>query len=109
MTDLYDYAFETVFCGFIQRNSALLQAIDAFEGALAVREDALEFTLPALYKFVCFANSMMPGTGREAYLQFRKALYQNPTNKHLMAKGGRVDLAIANRNHDLVVYKLRRT
>jgi hypothetical protein len=110
MTELYGYTLEKVFYGFIRRDPDLLRAIDAFEGAIAVRGNALEFSLPALYEFVCCYYELASGhevsTGRRRYLRFRKALYENSTNSWLMPRGGRVDLETPNRNHDLVLYKL---
>ncbi len=110
MTALFDHTLETVFYGFLRRDPDLLAAIDAFHGALDLRDNALEFTLPALHEFVCCSYKLISGHkisgDRESYLRFRKALYGNPTNSLLMAQGGRVELAVPNRNHDLVVYRL---
>ncbi len=112
MTEIYDFAVDRIFCGFICRDAGLLRTIEAFEGALGVREESLQFTLPALYEFVCRSYEMdtgrVVGRDRGGYLHFRKALYQNLTNSRLSALGGQVELETPNSDHDLVVYKLVR-
>jgi hypothetical protein len=113
MPELYEFVLDKIFCGFVCRDPDLLRAIDAFEGALDVHQGALRFTPPALYEFACRSYEATSGPvvrrDRDGYLRFRKALYQNPTNSHLGALGGQVELQTPNPNHDLAVYKLVRT
>ena len=112
LTELYEHTLETVFCGFIRRNPKVLAAIAAFEGAVDIRNDALEFTLPALHEFCCrsyaAATAHKIKADRKGYLEFRKALYQSPTNQRLGSQGGRVDVGTSNPDHDLTIYKLVR-
>jgi hypothetical protein len=112
MTDLYGHVLETIFLGFIRRDTLILQRIDAFEGDLKVRGDSLAFTLPALYEFASRSYEMTSGQAvsntRKGYLRFRKALYQNPTNSRLMKLGGRVELEAPSSNHDHAFFRLVR-
>lgn len=115
MKELYAYLMTKVFRGFIERDGAILQAIDAFEGDLEVSGDAgdtLVFTLPALFEFVRGSYEETSGRrvdgDRDSYLSLRKALYGNPTNRALKAWGAHVVIDSANRDHDLSTYKLLR-
>ena len=112
MTELYGHVLETIFLGFIRRDTLILQRIDAFEGDLKVCGESLVFTLPALYEFASRSYETTSGqavsNSRKGYLRFRKALYQNPTNSRLIELGGRVELEAPNPNHDLVHFRLVR-
>ena len=112
MPELYEFVMENVFCGFMSRDTVLLRAIGSFEEALDIQEDTLRFTLPALYEFACESFEATAGAkvsrDRKGFLEFRRALYRNPTNSRLRTLGGRVELETPNPDHDLVVYKLVR-
>ena len=112
MEDQYSYLLLKVFRGFIDREPALLRAIEEFDGELRISNGALTFTVPGLFEFVRRARPESPdqgiGSDRERYLRFRGSLYANPTNSLLKAQGGRVEVVSANANHDLSVYRLVR-
>lgn len=113
MTALYDHLLSTVFPGVLQRDPDVLRAIDAFDGDLRIEGDRLLFTVPALFAFVCQSYTAQSGqhveTSRASYLDFRKALYDNPTNSTLARHGARVEVETADPDHDRSVYRLVRT
>lgn len=112
MTDMNSYLLTNVFGPFVEREPDVLRAIDAFDGDVSVSGEALVFTLPALFEFVCGSFESQSGrkacSDRDSYLRFRKSLYANPTNRLTMARGGRVEIESANPDHNLRVYRLVR-
>lgn len=112
MTILSSYLLTGVFGPFVARDPAILCAIDKFDGDLELSGEALVFTLPALFEFVRISFEEHFGrrvdSDRDSYLRFRKSLYSNPTNRLLMARGGRVEIETPHPDHNMRVYRLVR-
>ena len=112
MTDLNSYLLTNIFGPFVEREPAVLRAIDEFDGEVRISGEALLFTLPALFEFVRISFENQSGrkasSDRDSYLRFRKSLYGNPTNRLTMARGGHVEIESSNPDHNLRVYKLVR-
>jgi hypothetical protein len=112
MSDLYRCVVDTIFGGFLRGEPSLTARIAAFDGDLFAADEALVFTVPALYAFArayCDAPAGSPlGDHRDGYLRFRRDLYSNPTNMLLTSHGGRVEIEHADRDHDRTTYRLVR-
>ena len=118
MTELYEYLLDHVFGGFIKHDPALLKDVEEFSDDIRVADNVLEFTLPALFQFTCdsFERHHTNKTGfiqnnnsRKRYLQFRKSLYNNPTNESLLQQGGFVEVKSAHKDHNKTIYMLIHT
>ncbi len=110
MNELYGFLVDDVFIGFLQQVPELLEEINAFEGDLQILNNRLLFTLPALFELTCNyvekQHQQTPSRYRSDYLQFRKQLYNNPTNTVLQDKGGVVEIEKSDFDHDKSLYKL---
>lgn len=110
--DLYPFLMDWVFGGFLRAAPDFLRALDDFAGDMRIVDEALTFTVPALFDFVRALYELQEGgsvaADKRAYLRFRKCLYGNRTNRRLKALGGQVEIATPHPNHDRRVYRLVR-
>ncbi|WP_250656263.1 hypothetical protein [Alkalimarinus coralli] len=110
MSELYQFLMEHVFDGFLRQDSALLNAVATFEGDLQISANHFIFTLPALFQLTCSLfeqkHQQVLAKNRSDYLQFRKQLYNNPTNTLLRERGGVVEVEKPDKDHDRSTYRL---
>lgn len=66
MTELYTFLLREVFGGFLRGERAFLGAVDAFDGELRIEDDALIFTVPALFRFARGLSGARTGRARGA-------------------------------------------
>lgn len=110
LSDAYSHLTVEVLPRIVRSDPKLVAEIKAFGGDLQFADNAFQFTLPALFQFVCQSFARNSGhqieASRENYLRFRKLLYSNPTNSRLRQLGGQIEIASADPKHELSVYKL---
>ena len=101
-----------VFPSAIRNDATLVEATNAFGGAIEFRAEELHFTLPALFDFLIAQMLDWPtqdaAARRRDYLRFRKIIYKNPTNETLSKQGAEVEIAYLHDDHELTVYRLVR-
>lgn len=113
MTGLYDFLVDEIFIAFLRQSPELLGEINSYEGSLRIIDNNLVFTLPALFDLTCHlfekTHQAVLSRNRSNYLQFRKQLYNNPTNQLLRQKGGVVEIEESDKDHDTSTYRLIHT
>ena len=109
---LYQCLMTEVFPSAIRNDATLVEATNAFGGAIEFRAEELHFTLPALFDFLIAQMLDWPtqdaAARRRDYLKFRKIIYKNPTNETLGKQGAAVEIAILKEDHNHTVYRLVR-
>jgi hypothetical protein len=92
-----------IFRQYLDSDAELVAAINAFGESFLINSFGWLFTLPDLFKFSCQQNQSIQEL---EYKQFRKLLYENPTNQLIGEINGRFEI-VEDRGHiDKNLYRL---
>ncbi|MFT5665226.1 MAG: hypothetical protein ACI9JR_002633 [Gammaproteobacteria bacterium] len=94
-----------IFRQYLANELVIVDAIGSYGKSFHLSHDNWQFTLPDLFEF---CSKLNPGIATLEYLQFRRLLYQFPTNQIIAGDGGKFEL-IDNLGHvDRNIYALIR-
>jgi len=95
-----------IFKGFLLGQVALLESIESFGKSFEMTAVSWQFELPDLHRFCCQHRQELAAL---EYQQFRKILYDYPTNRMLSRSGGRFELVEDLGHVDRNQYVLKRS
>lgn len=106
---VYSYLIEHLFPNARAEQCQLVDKAAQFDGNVRFIDGELVFSLPDLFRFALQEIGLNSGDSAEdAYITFRRLIYQRPTNTKLATIGLTIVLERVSTDHDLSVYRLKR-